>query len=194
MIAVLLASSAWSAERSARADRAGDPIEPVRTIVGTGARQIVVEQRGDEVVLMAVRAGATPRVLERWHDEERTVRATVRPFFGRADLLDVLVDARWTRQQQAMHAQRHYLLRTSGAADELACKLEGDSAGGSESEEHDDTVTIRKISDAPFTFAVTTARAQRRRGRTDSSERPRKSEVRYVIGATGTCAEKGAVR
>jgi hypothetical protein len=161
----------------------GRPPAPARRVVGRGARTIV-EEHGAK--LWAVRPGGGRLLLdgELPQNDALQTSATMSPFFGRRDLLDVAVQTMWSNGFGGEDRVEHYIVRVGAHGDSLACRFTGEEGGGMEDRNHRTIPTINKLSDEPLIFELVASASSTG---AISAGGPRATTMRYQIGPSGMC-------
>lgn len=153
-------------------------------VITRGTRVIAVE--GGNVVARRAKGQATPLVLAPApRDKEAKLSATVGPFLGRADLLDVTVVESSERGWHYESREVHYVLDTSAASDVVACVFAGSTHSGGEYASTSTSIGIKKTAPKPLAFDVartTTSRATQPRGRSTVPETTTQVE-HFELGA-----------
>lgn len=157
-------------------------------VIARGLRVIVVD-RGT-VVARRPAGQATPLALARASREpEAKLSASVAPFLGRAELLDVTIVESSENGWHHRRRETHYVVDTSGANDALACVFEGSAQSGGEYASNSTTIGIKETARKPLAFDVartTTSRAVQPRPSSETT----KSVDHFELRASSCAALK----
>ena len=87
--------------------------------------------------------------------DDTNVTATIAPFLGREQLLDVDIATQWADNHHSRSTHRHFLVDTSQTQDIVACRFDGDSYDTGEYASSNTTVKVKVLKKEPFQFELT---------------------------------------
>lgn len=163
-------------------------------IVGKGALVVVDAERRGRPVLLALHDGGAstppPLVLDgalAQHDPEQ-LSAQLAPLFGRAELVDIIVDLRSGGADLGWTSTHHYVVRVGLVGDELVCDFESDSRRNGAESSSGWSGRLRKLRDAPLAFELVQTFSRAEMGGTEHWNDPPPKKTHFVLDERGRCS------
>jgi hypothetical protein len=161
-------------------------------VVANGALVIVDADRRGKRVLLALhdRAATTPPplVLDRaLPPRDARLQARLQPLFGRADLIDVIVDVGWGGNELTTDSTHHYVVRVGLLGDALVCDFESDSTRYGIESSISWSGRLRKVRDTPLSFDLVQTFSRAQMGGGNFGDPPGKT-THVVLGDGAHCS------